>query len=149
MTPSVKAKDIFYAQTFDAHEVLRGMAEKYPLEFLKLVALHEVQPKVTKLTSDQEADVKDYVGCNQVVTAIKYVRSITGWGLKEAKAYVDQYRSQPLTMSKPTLTQTGLGIIKGYLEDGKRNGAIRYYREATGVSLQDAVDAVDHIKTLM
>lgn len=37
-------------------------------------------------------EMKRLVDGDQVVEAIKYVRTQTGWGLKEAKDFVDKYR---------------------------------------------------------
>jgi len=100
MNPIQKAVEAFDKGEYDANKVLENMAALYPQVFLQLVKAHSEKPEKTftgpgspvTLTPAHHSTVLMYLNQKQLVKAIKYVREVTGAGLKDAKAYVDKYR---------------------------------------------------------
>lgn len=73
-----EAKD--FVDAFEAQGVTMKPWEKAP------------KPMKKSVSPDVQQQVQDLVRQNQLIQAIKLVREHTGWGLKEAKDYVDQFR---------------------------------------------------------
>jgi DNA-binding transcriptional MerR regulator len=79
-----------------------------------------------------------------IIEAIKLLRESTGLGLKEAKDLIDQHLSGHLAPLTTTLPPASLppGVVAA-LHRGNTIEAIRLLREATGLGLKEAKDAVD------
>ncbi|QDV35665.1 ribosomal protein L7/L12 [Tautonia plasticadhaerens] len=92
---------------------------------------------------DLKRQVRDLLDQGSKIEAIKVYRERTGAGLKEAKDAVEAFER-----GDPGLMPGGIeGPLEGELLDLLRNGrkieAIKRYREATGVGLKEAKDAVE------
>lgn len=95
--------------------------------------------------------VQKLVQDRQKIYAIKLYREKTGLSLKEAKAAVDAIEAGEMPAKNTTpairpIPSSGLvdpDELRRLILDGRRIEAIRYYREATGVGLKEAKDAVD------
>ncbi|HEY9827408.1 MAG TPA: ribosomal protein L7/L12 [Stenomitos sp.] len=54
-----------------------------------------LSPQPSRAISPEVAqEVEALIANNQLITAVKVIRSHTGWGLKEAKEYLDRIQSQ-------------------------------------------------------
>jgi ribosomal protein L7/L12 len=154
MTPLQKAVDTFDVHAFDAHKVLLAMAEKYPQVFLELTENYKQEATVSVVSGTvtldraQHETVIKHLQKGNPVLAIKYVREVTGAGLKDAKNYVDKFRS--IGVSIPTLDPAQFNHVTWLLEDGKhRIHAIKYVREVKGCGLKEALMCVDNIRDQM
>lgn len=93
------------------------------------------------------------------IEAIKVYREITGCSLLEAKNAVERLeRGEPLTIQQTSVSSTAsvidgdqrsaaVGEVKRLLREGKKIEAIKVFREAFGVGLKEAKDAVEDIET--
>jgi hypothetical protein len=83
-------------QKFDREKVLLAMAVRFPQEFLQEVEDNpcEVEGRVLSLNPCHHEEMLDLLQTplGGVIRAVKYVRSVTGSGLKDAKNYVDMFR---------------------------------------------------------
>lgn len=77
-----------------------------------------------------------------VIEAIKITRQATSLGLKEAKEAVEAYRSGAPIANPPGSVQIPLQAVSA-LHQGSLINAIKRTREATGLGLKDAKDAVE------
>ncbi len=90
---------------------------------------------------------------NKKIDAIKLYREQTGLGLKEAKDAVEAIeRGETPALPSPRLLATAphpysidLDSITALARQGNKIGAIKLYREQTGVGLKEAKDAVEAI----
>ncbi|MCB9134744.1 MAG: ribosomal protein L7/L12 [Anaerolineales bacterium] len=100
------------------------------------------------------AELQRLARVGQKINAIKLVREKTGWGLKEAKDYVDALEAGNPTPPIPARTSSpifsdpvGGGIdwerIRQELAHGRKIEAIKLYRARTNVGLKEAKDAVE------
>ena len=80
------------------------------------------------------------------IAAIKRVRELTDVGLKQAKEYVDALETgmapEPSFDREPPRTPD-LAEVHAIAQAGNKIGAIKLYRELTGVGLKQAKDYVD------
>ena len=91
MTPIQKANKVLADGAFDYIRVLTAFADAHPQEFLKATAQSLTEAKVVvQLTPAEHDEMMQHIYGGHIVPAIKLVRAITGKGLKESKAYVDQ-----------------------------------------------------------
>jgi kynurenine formamidase/ribosomal protein L7/L12 len=80
------------------------------------------------------------------IEAIKRYREVTGAGLAVAKETVEALeRGEPLPTKEPVDSAFGNEIVL-LLQGGKKIGAIKLYRERTGVGLKEAKDAVEALE---
>jgi ribosomal protein L7/L12 len=80
------------------------------------------------------------------IEAIKVYRQLTGVGLKEAKDAVEAIEvggTPPPTVTPAQASQADLAAVAQLARAGQKLEAIKAYREATGASLREAVDAVE------
>jgi ribosomal protein L7/L12 len=110
------------------------------------------------LDAAQDAEVRRYVASGEKIMAIKRWRELTGLGLAESKAAVDALFGQGLPPPLSSVPQ-GHGFLpaqgpKGatpelvlearqLVANGKKIEAIKRWREATGMGLKEAKDAVE------
>lgn len=113
------------------------------------------QPGQTSSVSALDlAEVERLVRAGQKINAIKLVREKKGWGLKEAKDFVDALElgnpNPPMPAGPPASIfpdPHGAGIdwerIRQELAHGRKIEAIKLYRAQTNVGLKEAKDAVE------
>jgi ribosomal protein L7/L12 len=80
------------------------------------------------------------------IEAIKIYRERTGVGLKEAKDAVEALGWGRAAQSGPESDRSLEDELRSLLEQGQRIGAIKLYRERTGVGLREAKDAVEDLE---
>ena len=91
------------------------------------------------MNPDLEQRVGELLQRSQKIEAIKLVVEHTGWGLKQAKDYVDG-----LEQPKPSLTDLEIETrVRELVRQKKAIEAIKFVREATGAGLKQAKDYVD------
>lgn len=108
-----------------------------------------------------EEEVRELLGRNNKIEAIKIVREKTALGLKEAKDAVDAFHARPelglqipveKLMTTPTtnaesgLSQAVLHSIETEIRNGRLINAIKIYRETTGMGLKESKDAVEEMQ---
>jgi ribosomal protein L7/L12 len=145
-TPLQKAVDVFDAQAFDAHRVLAVMAEKFPVEFLKLAVKYPgvTLQKVTPVTHAIRNEVHAHLLSGDKVKAIKLIRAEHDLGLKEAKDVVDKIQEHLFKLTLPQIME-----VKIQLNEGRYVFAIKNVRQATGLGLREAKAVVDRIQASM
>ncbi len=111
------------------------------------------------LDAAQDAEVRRYVAAGEKIQAIKRWRELTGLGLAESKAAVDALFGQGLPPPLASVPQ-GHGFLpsptprgqaspelvleaRQLVANGKKIEAIKRWREATGLGLKEAKDAVE------
>lgn len=108
------------------------------------------------LPSDNNlATLRDLIATNRKIDAIKLYREMNGVGLKEAKDAVDAMEEAMrsgapvsfLVSSPPPASVASpddqLAQLHGMIFAGQKIDAIKLYREASGVGLKEAKDAVE------
>ncbi|MGF1600561.1 MAG: hypothetical protein ACFCU8_00855 [Thermosynechococcaceae cyanobacterium] len=98
-----------------------------------------------------EAEIRHLLASNQKIAAIKRVRQETGWGLKQAKGYLE-FLSLPNSskrVSETTASLPDLSVLEPELRqlmaDGKKIAAIKQLREQTGWSLKRSKEYVESL----
>jgi hypothetical protein len=90
------AMTVYDNQKFDREKVLLEMAVRFPKEFLQEVEDNpcEVEGRVLSLSPYHQEGMLDLLQTpvGGVIRAIKYVRRVTGSGLKDSKNYVNKFR---------------------------------------------------------
>lgn len=115
-------------------------------------------------------EIEGHIAAGKVIVAIKELRSVSGWGLRETKEAVDAYRASgqwpASVLALPGIAPDGSdddrgggaaaafddvripeqarGEIAAFCKKGKKIQAIKAMRDATGLGLRDAKDAVEH-----
>jgi len=125
---------------------------------------HPVQPVVpapyapsdaATLSSAALEEVQTLLAQNQKIAAIKKMRAITGWGLKEAQEYVEAMPLLGQTPPMPPLAyQSTVNVdianmdaaIRNLLAQNKKINAVKLVREATGWGLKESKEHVDAIQ---
>jgi ribosomal protein L7/L12 len=93
---------------------------------------------------DVDAEIRRLVAENKKIHAIKLYRDTHGGSLQEAKEYVESLESQS---APPPATRAVMEAeILALLRDGNKIEAIKRLREATGLGLKEAKDAIDTIE---
>ena len=99
--------------------------------------------------------VKRLVQERRMIDAVKLYREITGAGLKEAKDAVEAIaRGEQVQINNVVTTHVGgatdqaekMKDVVRLIKDGNKIEAIKTFREATGVGLKEAKDAVEAIE---
>jgi ribosomal protein L7/L12 len=108
-------------------------------------ALEQGKPLPSKepVDSSFEGQIISLLGQNQKIAAIKLYREKTGVGLKEAKDAVEALEQGKPLPSREPVDSSFEGQIISLLEQGQKIGAIKLYREKTGVGLKEAKDFID------
>lgn len=91
------------------------------------------------------ADVLEAANSGNTIEAIKRLREATGLGLKEAKDLIDAHlRGEPVSVNPSSVPDGPLpsAVIEA-LRRGDKIGAIKLLRNATGLDLKGAKDAVE------
>jgi ribosomal protein L7/L12 len=96
------------------------------------------------------AEVRRALAAGNKIAAIKHYREATGLGLADAKAAVEAIAAgrPAATVAAPAAASLGGGnqTVLTLLAAGRKIEAIKVYREATGVGLKDAKDAVEALE---
>lgn len=85
------------------------------------------------------------------IEAIKTYRNRTGEGLKQSKVYIDYLADggkslgEPLAAETKTLTEQDISYLKTLKDNGDVIGAIKKYRNFTGVGLKEAKEFVESL----
>lgn len=95
--------------------------------------------------NDFPPSVHNLIADGQKIEAIKEVRALTGWGLREAKEAVERLergdagslRGAPSPDDPPSPDELATRVFD-LLREGRKIEAIKEVRSATGVSLADA-----------
>jgi ribosomal protein L7/L12 len=94
---------------------------------------------------DLESRVRSLMAEGQKIEAIKLYRERTGAGLKESKDAVEAIQRGQSAPAVPASDRDFEAELVALLERGQKIGAIKLYRERTGVGLKDAKDAVESL----
>ena len=94
-------------------------------------------------------EIKGHIAAGRRIEAIKVYRDATGAGLAEAKEAVELIEA-----GKPPKADSGAAIgdvrallaVADLVAGGNKIEAIKRYREATGLGLKEAKDAVDALE---
>lgn len=113
----------------------------------------QIQPEKTQATPPQslEEEIQQLLDSGQKIAAIKRVREMKHWGLKEAKDYVDaleKYESPPL-FNPPVTSEPAPELrqeVKRLLADHAKVAAVKLVRETHQWDLRKAKDYVDAIQ---
>jgi ribosomal protein L7/L12 len=90
-----------------------------------------------------EKQVRALIDQDQKIEAIKLVRRITGWGLKESKDYVDALARAALPALSPAGEAALEQEVKALAQQDRYMEAIKHVRERTGWNLGDCKAHVD------
>jgi len=98
--------------------------------------------------------VQEQLRAGKKIEAIKLYREQTGVGLREAKEAVEAIeRGETPALPSPQLPATSpnpygidLAAITALVRQGNKIGAIKLYREQTGIGLKEAKDAVEALE---
>lgn len=101
-------------------------------------------PSLQKLLDDIKAEIAS----GNKITAIQLYRDATGVGLSEAKDAVELIAAgkPPKTGATAVLPDDAMQRVSALVIAGRKIEAIKYYRQAAGVDLKDAKDAVDALE---
>lgn len=103
------------------------------------------------LSPEDIARLRDLLQQGKMIEAIKHFRTSAGGGLAEAKAALEQLRDSGAMKASsgpaPEPSPASLGKVRAALRAGNKIEAIKIYREAMGVGLKEAKDAVDRMET--
>lgn len=112
---------------------------------------------LTNGMTSEMSEVTTHLRQGNKIEAIKAYRRATGAGLKEAKDAVEalergkplpaaQPATQPVVILPASMPVSGgdwLAQVKDLLRQGQKIAAVKLYRQATGVGLKEAKDAID------
>ena len=98
-----------------------------------------------------EHEVRTLLSQRRKVEAVKQVREATGWGLKEAKDYVDAIeagRTPPMMTADTSMVSQDTLVFEAreLLIRGKKIEAVKKVRELSGWGLKEAKDFVDSLE---
>lgn len=108
---------------------------------------------MSSLRPDQVQKIHQLLHEQQLISAIKFYREVTGSSLAEAKEAVEEMARNETTkppddvrdMDNPIL----ISRIKSLLARNRKVDAVKIYREEYGISLKEAKNAVDSIHASM
>jgi ribosomal protein L7/L12 len=86
-----------------------------------------------------EEQVQRLIADGRKISAVKLVRETTGWGLKQAKDFVDDRGETKVGLLNPD-------ELRSLVAAGRKIQAVKRVREATGWGLKKAKDYVDALK---
>ncbi len=106
-------------------------------------------------TPDVNAQIRALMANYKKIEALKLIRATTGWGLKDAKAYLDKFPNvaplvEPYLQSRQSLAvPADIDLhhvnehIRQLLRHHRKIEAIKVYRQITGCDLRTAKDYVE------
>jgi ribosomal protein L7/L12 len=104
----------------------------------------------TSLPDNFQSEIRDLVVQNRKIEAIKRVRKYTGWGLKQAKDYVDSLSegvSYDIAISSYRNITEGLDDeLKSLISQNKKIEAIKLLRKRSGLGLKESKDYIDRLE---
>jgi len=108
------------------------------------------------LPAEEKAALEQEIGAlvqkGARIEAIKRVRVVTGWGLRECKDYVDRLSGSaptsalPLRSPGPDFSQHAISRIRALLAEGRKVKAVQLVRTMAGVGLREAKEYVDSLE---
>ena len=126
----------FRRRSVVVHQLLAG--EPSPLPDLPASADASEGPSASER-------IEREIAAGRLISAIKLYREETGAGLKQAKDAVERMRAELSAVpSRPGAVN--LDRVQQELAAGRIIDAIKLYREATGVGLKEAKDAVERMQ---
>ena len=111
-------------------------------------------------TPEHVKNILDFLADGAKLGAVKYIKEVTGLGLKEAKELFDKF---PVILNQQDLnkqyinvnrqlnnggcvfTNHDLKTILAYLASGEKLMAVKYVKEVTGLGLKEANELVDDL----
>ncbi|HEU5086057.1 MAG TPA: ribosomal protein L7/L12 [Roseiflexaceae bacterium] len=108
-------------------------------------------PQAAPGGDEGDAAVAQLLARGNKIEAIKLVRERTGWGLKEAKDYVEALPNAP-PLPAPVAPEAPVSAgsmddeARALLAKGQKIVAIKLVRERTGWGLKEAKDYVDELE---
>ncbi len=108
---------------------------------------------MSNLPPDRERQIREFINADQLIYAIKLYREVTGVGLAQAKSAVEAMaRDESVSIPAPQ-TPFNDPLLETRIREMliKRNKieAIKIYRQAHGVGLKEAKDAVEQMNADM
>lgn len=95
-----------------------------------------------------EAEAMQFLAKKNKIGAVKRIRELTNWGLKEAKEYVDTIQNRELynLSSSEMISEETLAFeARQWMQRKNKIMAIKRVRELTGWGLKEAKDFVDKL----
>ncbi|HET9224143.1 MAG TPA: ribosomal protein L7/L12, partial [Roseiflexaceae bacterium] len=138
---------------------LTGLGLKEAKDYVELLPQAATPLPVTPATearidqSELEHEARALLASGDTIAAVKHVRELTGWGLKESREYV-----QSLSPTLPGSAPPSIGAapqlgdpatdpeVQIQLAKGNKIQAIKRVRELTGWGLKEAKDFVDGLE---
>jgi ribosomal protein L7/L12 len=130
-------------------------AKDYVEQLPSPTAIAATAPTTEALTDQHavEHEARALLASGDTIGAVKRVRELTGWGLKESREYVQSLSpTLPGSAPMPIGTAPQLGDpandseVQIQLAKGNKIQAIKRVRELTGWGLKEAKDFVDHLQ---
>jgi ribosomal protein L7/L12 len=104
------------------------------------------------IPNNLQAEINTLVVQNKKIAAIKRVRKHTGWGLKQAKDYVDSLSvrnsDENTIASLRNITPELDHKLKKLVLQNHKIGAIRLLRKQSGMDLKESKDYIDRLENL-
>jgi ribosomal protein L7/L12 len=136
-----------------------GLGLKESKDFVDAVERGESpMPHATTLSKSSSGgslvdQVREALRRGNKIEAVKIYKDATGLGLKESKDFVDALErgEMPTMAAMPIPTFNGapsdwMAQVKAQLRKGNKIEAIKIYREATGLGLKEAKEAVEALE---
>lgn len=108
-------------------------------------------------TPEHVKNILDFLTQGSKLGAVKYVKEVTGLGLKEAKDLVDEFpvilnqqdlQKQYVNQRGAIFTNHDLKTILAYLDNGEKLMAVKYVKEITGIGLKEDKELVDELPSV-
>lgn len=122
-----------------------------------------------QLTEQNKNVIKQLITGNENIKAIKYIRQITGFGLKESKDIFDRFydnlseidsfeyeQTEEETAFEENISANGLknnpldeneiNFIRTLLQKGQKLNAVKYVKDRLGAGLKEAKEFVDNFE---
>lgn len=96
-----------------------------------------------RLRADPE--ILDALSKNRKIVAIKRCRELSGWGLKEAKMWIEAFATQGIPEAPPLESFIDFSEVRQLASVGQKMAAVERYRELTGADLYEARAFVDKL----
>lgn len=103
---------------------------------MKSIPPHALHPNA-------RARVLGLIAEGKQIQAVKLVREMTGWGLKDAKDYTDALKVEAFAIRVPPEVESYAAQLAA---QGDRIGAAKYIQQLSGLGLRDAKHYVDALQ---
>ena len=134
----------------EAVELLQQDALMEEWQLLESQRREEIQEEAGGKAEERLALVQRLARQGKKIEAIKYYREMTGVGLREAKAAVEQLEVAVEEKHYPEGARLiDPEVLQRLLQAGRKIEAIKYYRTTTGVDLREAKAAVEWVEASM